>query len=107
MTQYVQVYTTTDKEDEAERIAAELVERRLAACVQVLGPMRSTYRWKGAVENAREWLCVIKTSRALYPQVEQAVRGMHSYETPEVLAVPIEAASAPYLLWLGGELRES
>jgi periplasmic divalent cation tolerance protein len=82
MADYVQVITTTANQDDAERIARALVEARLAACVQVLGPMTSTYRWKGRIETAQEWQCVAK-----------------------ILAVPITAGSRAYLNWLDGELK--
>ena len=70
-----------------------LVERRLAACVQIVGPIRSTYRWKEQIETTQEWQCVAKTRRELYERVEEAVKSLHPYEVPEILAVPIVAAS--------------
>ncbi len=105
MTAFVQVSTTTDTESGAQAIAAALVERRLAACVQVSGPVRSVYRWQGAVEQTDEWLCTVKTSASLYPQVEAAIRELHSYECPEIVAVPIVEGSAAYLKWLGEQLE--
>ena len=104
MTDFIQVVTTADKRELAEQIASHLVELRLAACVQVLGPMTSTYRWQGNIERAEEWLCLAKTRRDLYPQVEAAIREVHTYEVPEVLAVPIIAGSMPYLEWMEKEL---
>jgi len=103
MSQYIQVVTTTDKEEDARRIAHLLVERRLAACVQVLGPITSTYRWQGAIETAQEWQCWAKTRRDLFDEVETAIRGTHPYEVPEILAVPIVAAGRSYLAWLEAE----
>ena len=103
---FVQVQTTTDSEEEARRIAGELVQRRLAACVQVLGPIESTYRWQGAVETASEWACLIKTSEALYGRVEAALRELHSYDTPEIIALPITGGSEDYLQWLAESLGE-
>lgn len=103
MTDALQVVTTAATKDEAQKIATVLVERRLAACVQVLGPIASTYRWKGKVESAEEWLCVVKTRRGLYAAVEAAIRGMHSYEVPEILAFPVVDGSADYLRWLKEE----
>jgi periplasmic divalent cation tolerance protein len=99
--EYLQVQTTAGSEQEAERIAAALVERRLAACVQVLGPIASRYRWRGAVEEAQEWLCLAKTAASRYPELEAAIGELHSYEEPEIVAVPIVAGSAGYLAWLG------
>jgi periplasmic divalent cation tolerance protein len=100
MTEYLQVQTTAGSEEEAERIAAALVERRLAACVQTIGPIASRYRWQGEVERAREWLCLAKTEAGRYPEVEAAIGELHSYEEPEVIATPIVAGSSGYLEWL-------
>lgn len=96
--------TTAGSEEEAERISASLIEHRLAACVQVVGPIASRYRWQGEVETAREWICVVKTDAARYPEVEAAIRELHSYDEPEVVATPIVAGSAGYLAWLGESL---
>jgi len=103
---YIQVLTATASRDDAQRIATALVEQRLAACVQVIGPIASTYWWQGRVEQAEEWLCLIKSRRALYAELEQAIRARHPYETPEIMAVPVVAASQPYLHWLSQELRQ-
>ena len=100
MTDCVQVLTTAGSEEEAERIAELLVERRLAACVQVVGPIASRYRWQGAIEEEREWQCLAKTTRAAYDAVEAAIREAHSYEEPEIIAIPIVAGSAGYLAWI-------
>jgi periplasmic divalent cation tolerance protein len=103
MSDFIQVSTTAPSKEEADRIAQTLVERRLAACVQVMGPVESCYRWKGALERSAEWLCIIKTRRADYAAVEAAIRANHSYEVPEIIACPIEAGSEPYLSWLRAE----
>jgi periplasmic divalent cation tolerance protein len=100
MANCVQITTTIDSGPAAQRIATALVERRLAACVQIIGPLQSVYRWKDKVEQAEEWLCLIKTSSDQYPAVEVAIRELHSYECPEVIATPITAGSAGYLAWL-------
>jgi periplasmic divalent cation tolerance protein len=92
--------TTAGSEEEAGRIAALLIERRLAACVQVVGPVTSRYRWQGEVEEAREWQCLVKTTRAAYEAVETAIREAHSYGEPEIIATPILAGSAGYLAWI-------
>ncbi len=105
--EYIQVSTTTEKKEDAERIAKALVEKRLAACIQILGPIVSTYWWKGNVETAGEWLCFIKTKRALYDKLEKAIKEIHSYETPEIIAVPIARGSKEYLGWLSNELEKS
>ncbi len=104
MPEYIQVVTTIERREDAERIARALVEERLAACVQVVGPIRSTYRWRGAIETAQEWQCWAKTRRDLYERIEAAIRRLHCYEVPEILAVPVLAGSAAYLGWLDGEL---
>jgi periplasmic divalent cation tolerance protein len=100
MADHIQVQTTAGSEEEAELIAGALVERRLAACVQVVGPIASTYRWKGAVERDREWLCLLKTESSRYGEVEEAIRELHSYEEPEIIATPIVAGSSGYLGWV-------
>jgi periplasmic divalent cation tolerance protein len=101
MADHLQVQTTAGSVEEAERIAAALVERRLAACVQTIGPIASRYRWRGEVEAAEEWLLLAKTAAARYGDVEAAIRELHSYEEPEIVAVPIVAGSSGYLAWLG------
>jgi len=101
----IQVVTTTSSREEAERIARALVEGRLAACVQVLGPITSTYRWEGAIETGQEWRCEAKTRAELFGEIEQAIRRLHSYQVPEILAVPVAAGSADYLGWLDAEVK--
>jgi periplasmic divalent cation tolerance protein len=98
--EYLQVTTTAGSEEEAERIAAALIERRLAACVQIVGPVASRYRCQGAVETAEEWLCAAKTTVDRYAELEQAIRELHSYEEPEIIATPIVAGSPGYLEWV-------
>ncbi len=100
---WVQVLTTVESREAAGTLAARLVEDRLAACVQVVGPVASTYRWKGAVETAEEWLCIAKTTGERYPELERAVRGLHWYEVPEITAVPVVAGDPDYLAWLSEE----
>jgi periplasmic divalent cation tolerance protein len=105
MAEFVQITTTADSGPAAERIATELVNRRLAGCVQIVGPIQSVYRWKGAVERAEEWLLLIKTAAERYAAVEAAIREIHSYEQPEIIATPITAGSAGYLAWLREQTR--
>ena len=100
MSDYIQVTTTLERQEDAERIARTLVECRLAACVQVLGPIASTYHWQGSLETTREWLCLIKSRAGLYAQIEEAIRKAHPYQVPEIVAVPIVAGSQSYLEWL-------
>jgi periplasmic divalent cation tolerance protein len=101
MSEFVQVTFAAGSRDEAERIATALIERRLSGCVQIVGPVRSVYRWQGAIEQGDEWLCLAKTTRAAYQEAEATILALHSYECPEVIATPITAGSAAYLAWLG------
>jgi periplasmic divalent cation tolerance protein len=89
----------------AERLAELLVEKRLAACVNILAPCRSVYRWKGAVQRDEEHPVLIKTTRERYPEMEQALRAAHPYELPEIIAVPIERGLPAYLEWVAGETQ--
>jgi periplasmic divalent cation tolerance protein len=100
-TDYLQVLTTVASKPEAERISAALLDRRLAACVQVLGPLTSRYRWQGEIEEAQEWMCLAKTTASRYPALETAIRELHSYDEPEIVATPIVAGSNGYLSWIG------
>jgi periplasmic divalent cation tolerance protein len=99
------VLVTAGSEDEAARIGGALVTERLAACVNVVGPIRSIYRWQGAVEDAREWLLVAKARATDLAALEARVRALHSYEVPEVLALPVYGGSAAYLSWLDEATR--
>lgn len=105
MTDYIQVFTTVGSKEEARTVAGAIVEQRLAACVQVIGPIQSTYWWQGQMQMDEEYLCLIKTSRSVYQTLEMAIKEVHSYETPEILAMPVEEGNQDYLFWLQGELR--
>ncbi|MBN1843044.1 MAG: divalent-cation tolerance protein CutA [Deltaproteobacteria bacterium] len=105
METYVQVVTTTETREDGKKIAKALVEKRLAACVQLVGPIVSTYWWKDNVETAEEWQCLIKSKKSLYGKVEKAIKLLHPYETPEIIALPIVSGSDDYLEWLNGELK--
>ncbi len=105
MTEALVVITTTETQTDAERLAQALVERELAACVQVLPQITSIYRWQGKIEQAVEVLLLIKTTRAAYSELEAAIRQNHSYQTPEIIALPVEAGSTDYLSWLRSSLR--
>jgi periplasmic divalent cation tolerance protein len=94
------VLTTAGSREEAEKIAQALVERRLAACVNIVGPIHSVYRWQGKVESAAEHLLLIKTIAAKFDAVAKTIRELHSYELPECLELPIEAGNAEYLKWI-------
>src|SRR5579864_8683585 len=94
------VLTTAGSREEAEKLASALVGRRLAACVNIVGPMHSVYRWQDKVESAAEHLLIVKTTAALFESVAQAIRELHSYELPECIQLPIEGGSAEYLEWI-------
>ena len=104
-TEYIQVQTATEKMEDAQKIARALLEWRLAACVQIVGPIVSSYWWKGKIEMAEEWLCLIKSRQDLFEELEKAIVELHPYETPEIIATPIVAGSADYLAWLNDELK--
>ena len=104
MTDKIVVLSTSSSLEEAEKIARVLVDQRLAACVNVLPGLRSFYRWKGKVEDAVEFLLLIKSSRGQFDKLKAALEKLHSYEVPEVIALPIVDGSANYLLWLEGEI---
>ncbi len=101
MTGKLVAMVTCENRRQAERIAHALVEERLAACVNVLeASVRSVYRWQGKVERARETLLLIKTAKSVFPRLERRVRQLHSYQTPEIIALPIVAGSRAYLAWM-------
>jgi periplasmic divalent cation tolerance protein len=99
-TDAIVVYMTASNGEEAARLADMLVGAHLAACVQILPEMESVYRWQGKIERAPEILLVAKTTRSKFEELEREVRALHSYDTPEIIAVPIVAGSAPYLEWV-------
>jgi periplasmic divalent cation tolerance protein len=86
--------------EEASRLAEMLVGAHLAACVQILPEMESVYRWQGKIERQAEVLLLVKTTVEKFDELEREVRALHSYDTPEIIAVPVTAGSAPYLAWL-------
>ena len=100
MTGSIVILSTCGSEEEAARIARLLVERGLAACVNVAPGIRSFYRWEGRIESAAEWLLIVKSSPALFDAVVRAIEQAHSYQVPEVIALPVVAGSARYLEWL-------
>ncbi|HEX3585520.1 MAG TPA: divalent-cation tolerance protein CutA [Candidatus Angelobacter sp.] len=94
------VLTTTGSQEEAGKIAHALVERRLAACVNIVPQIKSVYRWQGKVETATEWLLLIKTQAGLFERVRAAVKELHSYDLPECLMLEVTAGSQEYLNWV-------
>jgi len=106
MTDKVVVLGTCGQEDEAGQLARLLIDRRLAACVNIVPRVRSVYRWNDAVESAEEWLLLIKSSRPLFEQLRTALEDAHSYKVPEVLALSVVDGAGPYLDWLQVNLQE-
>jgi periplasmic divalent cation tolerance protein len=104
MTEFVQITISVPSNKDAESIASILLERRLAGCVQVLGPMKSSYWWQGKIELAEEWLCVVKSRESLFDRIVSSVRDVHPYSVPEILSVPIVLGAKDYLDWLGKEV---
>lgn len=103
--EYVHVVTTVDSNDAALALSKSVVEARLAACAQVSGPINSTYWWNGAVEGAQEWVITFKATATGYAALEQYIREHHSYDTPEILALPVLAGNPQYLNWIRDETR--
>lgn len=96
----IQIVTTIDGKEAAERIGRQLVEKRLASCVQIVGPIKSIYRWKGQIEEAEEWQCIIKSRKSHYRKIEEEILRLHSYELPEIIAVEIDYALSGYANWV-------
>jgi periplasmic divalent cation tolerance protein len=105
MADSMQVVTTVDSEDAAEQLARGITGERLAACVQIVGPIRSLYWWQGELEEAREWQLTIKTTSERLSELEAYIKENHSYETPEITATEIAWGSREYLDWISAETR--
>jgi periplasmic divalent cation tolerance protein len=99
------VLSTAGSEEEAQKIARHLVERQLAACVNIVPKIESIYRWHGKVESSQEWLLLIKTTTERFPAVRDALRELHSYELPECIAISVEDGSADYLQWIEDSMK--
>lgn len=104
MTDKLLVLTTCGSQEESRQIAHGLVERRLAACVNIIPQIESVYRWKGEVETATEWLLLIKTTSAAFAQLCDAVRTLHSYDVPECISLAVDDGNAAYLDWIAGSI---
>jgi len=94
------VLVTCGSEEEAAKIANSLVEERLAACVNIISPVRSIYRWEGKIWDEREWMLIIKTQKKRFEELEKKVKSLHSYSVPEIIALPVVEGFASYLKWL-------
>jgi periplasmic divalent cation tolerance protein len=103
--EFIQVTTATANVEDAQAIASAVVGQRLAACVQIAGPIQSTYWWDGDIQLSEEWLCIIKTRRDLFDQLSAVIHQVHPYDVPELLATPVVAGGKAYLDWLQGELK--
>jgi periplasmic divalent cation tolerance protein len=103
MAEYMQVLTTVDSEEAGVTLARGIVEARLAACVQIVGPIRSVYWWEGQVDEAREWQLLIKTTGEQLPELERHIKANHGYDTPEIIETEIIGGSAEYLGWVSAE----
>lgn len=106
MPDYIEVRSTTDSLEEADKICAAVVEARLAACAQVAGPIRSTYWWQGKIERAEEYFLMMKTTRDRFGDLARVIRENHSYDVPDIVAVPIIDGTADYLGWISAETQE-
>jgi periplasmic divalent cation tolerance protein len=102
---YVIVMVTTPSKQEAEKIAQHLLEERLIACANIIGPVSSLFHWSGKIEKAEEYLTLMKSRNDLFEKLSEAVKALHSYEVPEILAFPIVEGSKGYLDWVGSCLR--
>ena len=105
MTEYIQVITTVEHKADAEKIAKSLLEKRLAACAQIIGPMTSYFHWQGKLDSAQEYLCLIKSRNDLFQELEAAIINIHPYEVPEIVATPITKGGKDYLNWLAAEVK--
>lgn len=105
MSEYIQIMTTVAQKEDAKALAEAVLESRLGACVQIVGPITSMYWWEDDIDKSSEYLCIIKSRQDKYHKLEQAIRAVHSYDVPEILAVPVIAGGKDYLKWLDNELK--
>ena|SRR5579864_2388645 len=103
--EHLQIVATTPTREDAVRISAALLEAKLAACVQIGGPIESRYWWQGRIESAQEWTCTIKSAQHLFDAIEREIKRLHPYETPEIIATAIVAGSLEYLSWVEESVR--
>ena len=106
MSEYIAIFVTASSGQEAETIAKELVGSRLVACANIFPEIRSIFRWKGKVQKEQEVFLIMKSRTALFDRIEQRIRELHSYEVPEIVAIPIVKGSPPYLDWVGEETAD-
>jgi periplasmic divalent cation tolerance protein len=89
-----------DNRETIEKIGRRLLEKRLISCVQIMGPIKSIYRWKGRIEEKEEWLCVMKSRTSFYKVIEREIKRLHTYEVPEIMAIEIDSVLPEYLRWV-------
>jgi len=106
MDKIIQIVTTCDNKALAKGIGKQLVEKRLAACAQISGPITSIYWWKGKMEETTEWVCTLKSTTRLYERVEAAIRKLHSYDLPEIIAIDMEKTLSAYADWVREETNK-
>ncbi|MGB9668510.1 MAG: divalent-cation tolerance protein CutA [Thermosulfidibacteraceae bacterium] len=102
---YIMVITTTDNKELAEKIAMELLEKKLAGCIQIIGPIKSSYWWKNKIETTEEFLVFIKSKEELFGRIAKTIKELHSYTVPEIIAFPIKNGLKEYLNWLDDVLE--
>ena len=107
MTDKIVIFSTCPTAEEAEKVAKTLIEKHLAACVTLIPGARSIYRWQGAIEEASEHLLLIKSRRDLFAQLKEELGSVHSYEVPEILALPVVEGSPAYIDWIDKELKDN
>ncbi len=103
VTEFIQVSGTVNSKEIANRIARKLLDERVTSCVQVLGPIHSNYWWKGKVDRAREWICLIKARTNDYSRIETSIKSVHPYDVPEILALPVLRGNTDFLNWIRKE----
>ena len=103
MAEIIRIIITFDNKETAEKIGRGLVERRLAACAQISGPIKSIYWWKGKIEEAEEWACTLKSRKDLYKTIEKEIRALHPYDVPQIVAIDIDSALPDYAEWIRSE----
>jgi len=102
---HIVIFVTAGNKKEAQKIASGLIRRKLAACVNIVDKVDSIFFWKGKVQKSKESLLIIKSTRLKFPQIAQAVKSLHSYDVPEIIAIPVIAGHKPYLRWIDESVR--
>ena len=103
---YLQIQISTPSKEESQKIIQQLLEERLIACGQIIGPITSMYHWKDKIEQSEEYLCLLKTTKSVYPILEKRVHALHSYEVPEIIATEITKGHPDYLKWIKTEVKD-